>query len=59
MNEDVSMGSAGSFNAGVIPKVREPETFNGERNALKVESWINSMELYFQLIKLGHSQDQL
>lgn len=59
MNEDIAMGSAGPLSAGVAFKVREPETFNGERNALKVESWINSMDLYFQLIKLAHGQDQL
>lgn len=61
MNEDTQMGNtAGGYHAvGVQFKVREPEVFKGERNALEVESWINSMELYFQLIRVNHGQDQL
>lgn len=60
MNEDIKMGNNTGFSmTGVVPKVREPEVFHGERNALLVESWISSMELYFQLIKADHGQDQL
>lgn len=60
MNEDTNMANNTGFNTvSVAPKVREPEVFKGERNALMVESWINSMDLYFQLIKVDHGQDQL
>jgi len=61
MNEDIQMGNtAGGHNTvGIQFKVREPEVFKGERNALVVESWINSMELYFQLVRATHGQDQL
>lgn len=60
MNEDTQMGNtAGLYAVGMAPKVREPEVFKGDRNALMIESWINSMDLYFQLVKVTHGQDQL
>ncbi len=63
INEDTRMGdNAVAADFGMIaplPKVREPEVFRGERSALAVESWIQSMDLYFELVKIKHSQDQL
>lgn len=62
MNEDIQMGNTAGAQQNAVGaqfKVREPEVFKGERNALVVESWINSMELYFQLIRATHGQDQL
>lgn len=61
MNEDTPMGNiaTGFTTVGMAPKVREPEVFKGERNSLVVESWINSMDLYFQLVKISNGQDQL
>lgn len=60
MNEDSTMGNTTGFNTvGTAPRVREPEVFKGERNALAVESWIYSVELYFKIIRVDHGQDQL
>jgi hypothetical protein len=60
MDDDTRMNNTTGFKTvGITPKVREPEVFKGERNALMVESWINSMDLYFQLVRVEHGQEQL
>ncbi|KAI8321308.1 hypothetical protein EDC96DRAFT_582219 [Choanephora cucurbitarum] len=61
MNEDINMASKAGDSTLNIPaiKVREPEVFRGERTAIAVEGWIEALNLYFQITRLEHGQDQL
>ena len=60
-NEDIRMGGA-EGQVGIVtplPRVREPEVFQGQRSALMVESWLSAMDRYFLLVQINHGQQQL
>ena len=62
MNEDITMKSANSFSnnsSGYVRKVREPDVFNGERDAIILNAWIYSLELYFSLVHIDNAQEKL
>lgn len=62
MNEDITMTSANALSnnsSGYTRKVREPDVFNGERDAIVLEAWIYSLELYFSLVKIDNTQEKL
>ncbi|KAL9537824.1 hypothetical protein MBANPS3_011426 [Mucor bainieri] len=59
MSEDISMESVNAINnnnSGYTRKVREPEVFNGDRDAIMVNSWFYSVELYFSLVKIDNTE---
>lgn len=57
MSEDIAMSSTNL--SGYSRKVREPEVYNGERDAIVLDAWIYSLELYFSLVKIDHPQERL
>jgi hypothetical protein len=64
MDEDITMATpVSSINAvsssGFPRRVREPEVFNGERDGITLNSWIYSLELYFDLVKITDTQEKL
>lgn len=61
MDEDITMSSVNAVNnsTGFARRVREPEVFNGERDGITVNSWIYSVELYFDLVKIDNTQEKL
>lgn len=61
MDEDITMSSVNAVNnaPGFTRRAREPEVFNGERDSITVNSWIYSVELYFNLVKIDNTQEKL
>ncbi|OAD01612.1 CCHC-type zinc finger transcription factor [Mucor lusitanicus CBS 277.49] len=65
MNEDIvamtSSNALSNNSSGYTRKVREPDVFNDERDAIVLEAWIYSLELlyFFSLVKIDNTQEKL